>query len=108
MSRRPSDFVEQIVQELKRCKGALTAGEAARLVRRSESHFRHAFRGSVGITFRRFRLRARIELARDLLRQTEMDISSISEKLGYSDRSAFERAFRRLVGVTPTEYRRQQ
>jgi AraC-like DNA-binding protein len=45
------------------------------------------------------------ELATQALRQTRANISSISYELGYSEVSAFDRAFRRVTGQSPTEYR---
>lgn len=108
MSRQRSDFVERIVRELERRKGSLTATEAAKLVNRSESHMRHVFTRAAGMTFRRARLHARLELARQLLLQTRMTIATISKKLRYSDRSKFERAFKKVFGLTPAQYRQQQ
>ncbi|MAD45705.1 MAG: hypothetical protein CMI02_19525 [Oceanospirillaceae bacterium] len=43
--------------------------------------------------------------ARSLLATTELTITRISEELGFSESSAFTRAFRRWEGVTPLEYR---
>lgn len=43
--------------------------------------------------------------ARHLLRHSGQSIAEIAYELGYSDQSAFERAFRRDVGITPTRYR---
>ena len=107
MSRPTSDFVGRIVRELERKRGSLTASEAAKLVHRSESHMRHVFTRSAGIPFRRARLQARLELARNLLAHTRMTIPNISKRLRYSDRSKFERAFKKVFGITPAQYRRQ-
>ena len=108
MSRPKSDFVQRIVKELDSKKGSLSAAEAAKLVRLSESRVRHVFTHSAGITFRRTRLYARIGLGLEFLLQTHMSIPEISEKLGYSNRSAFERAFKKMFGITPAGYRQQQ
>lgn len=47
-------------------------------------------------------------LAEFYLRQSEIAISEISYLLGFSQPSAFHRAFRRWVGVTPREFRHRQ
>ncbi|MDW4497368.1 AraC family transcriptional regulator ligand-binding domain-containing protein [Sulfitobacter sp. D35] len=44
--------------------------------------------------------------ARLLLRQTPLPIPEIAERLGYSEASAFERAFTRRLGITPARFRR--
>jgi AraC-like DNA-binding protein len=48
----------------------------------------------------------RWELARERLAQTDMDVAELSFLLGFSDPSAFHRAFKRWEGMTPLEYRR--
>lgn len=56
-------------------------------------------------TFRRISEEVRSELARQLLSETTMSIKSISATLGYSDTSAFNHAFKRWTGDTPTHWR---
>jgi AraC-like DNA-binding protein len=48
----------------------------------------------------------RFELARQLLRESGTTAHDVSRAVGYSDHSHFTRAFRRVVGLTPQEYRR--
>lgn len=50
--------------------------------------------------------KARYELATRLLATTNRSLAEITYLLGYSDESAFNRAFRRWMGRTPNEYRR--
>ena len=45
------------------------------------------------------------EQARELLGAGELPISEIASRLGYSDSAHFARAFRRIAGVSPREYR---
>jgi AraC family transcriptional regulator len=42
-----------------------------------------------------------------MLTQSQMQLSSIAECLGFTSQSHFTRAFRQHAGKTPTEYRRQ-
>lgn len=48
----------------------------------------------------------RVEAARQLLAVEGLKVADIAERLGYSDLTAFERAFRRSEGVTPAQFRR--
>ena len=50
----------------------------------------------------------RFERASKLLRETEMKAVEIAFETGYTDPSHFSRAFRRMTGTSPREYRRQQ
>ncbi|MEZ5504636.1 MAG: helix-turn-helix transcriptional regulator [Gammaproteobacteria bacterium] len=45
--------------------------------------------------------------ARRLLENPAIPIDSIAERLGFSEASAFHRAFKRWTGKTPSEYRDQ-
>lgn len=45
-------------------------------------------------------------LARRLLAETDAPAAEIAERLGYSEATAFERAFRRRTGLTPAAWRR--
>lgn len=49
----------------------------------------------------------RQQLARDRLLYSDHTVSQIAADLGYSEQSAFNRAFRRWYGCTPVEYRRR-
>lgn len=50
----------------------------------------------------------RCHLAKKLLSQTDESIDEIVYLTGFSEPSTFYRAFRRWVGMTPVEYRRQK
>jgi LacI family transcriptional regulator len=51
--------------------------------------------------------RTRIKKARELLRSTNMQVTSIGFMCGYESASGFVRAFREITGTTPAEHRRQ-
>jgi AraC-like DNA-binding protein len=50
----------------------------------------------------------RMALAKNMLRQNEIGVAEIAERVGYSSASAFSVAFTRHVGLPPTRYARQQ
>jgi len=58
-----------------------------------------------GLTFRELAEQARCEVARELLADTSISISSVGQQLGYSEPTNFTRAFRRMTGRTPTQFR---
>lgn len=58
-----------------------------------------------GTTYRRELDTIRYEVARQMLAETRTPLSSIARALGYSDTSAFNRAFKRWSGVTPAQWR---
>jgi len=47
----------------------------------------------------------RLELAQTLIRQSDLSMTEISERLGYRELSAFSRAFKTTHGVSPSAWR---
>ena len=58
-----------------------------------------------GTTFRALRNETRLEVARQLLLGTRIDVTGIAAALGYAETSAFTHAFRRMAGIPPLEWR---
>jgi len=58
-----------------------------------------------GMGYRAITNEIRFEIARQLLEDTQVPLSEIAAALGYSEASAFTRAFRRWSGRTPTAWR---
>ena len=50
----------------------------------------------------------RIERSKDLLENSRLPVEAIAEQVGYQDRVAFGRLFKRLAGLTPAAYRQRQ
>lgn len=65
------------------------------------------FKKETGMSFSDYLIEFRIKLAKEWLKNTTMKISDISEKLNYSNTTAFIRIFRKVVGMTPGQYREQ-
>jgi len=58
-----------------------------------------------GFTYRELRDGVVEDIAKSALGQTKVPISEIALRVGYSELSAFDRAFMRLTGMRPQEYR---
>lgn len=63
------------------------------------------FREKVGMTFREYLLKLRMEKACFLLRSSDMTIQSIAQAVGYADPAFFYKSFRRFMRITPEGYR---
>ena len=70
--------------------------------------FSRAFKAEYGLTFREYLLRYRIGRARELLRQGTHNATDAGIAVGFDDASHFARAFRRVLGVSPSTFQRQE
>lgn len=58
-----------------------------------------------GKNFREVRTEMRIQVAKQLLKESELTVSQVAIKVGYSSQRGFLMAFERMTGYTPSEYR---
>ena len=63
------------------------------------------FKSETGTTINQFISNYRIERAKLLLADPRYKITDIASRLGYSDSNYFGKSFKRLVGLSPSEYR---
>lgn len=86
----------------------LPLGLVAKQAGLSESHFCRLFKDSSGLTLTDYVNRCRIDWAKRELLKPEARISEIAFLIGYQSLSQFNRSFARIVGVSPTIYRRDK
>jgi transcriptional regulator GlxA family with amidase domain len=83
----------------------LSAGTLARRVAMSPRNFARVFTREVGTTPARFVTSVRVETARRLLEESSDDLETICALCGLGTTESMRRAFLRLVGVAPGQYR---
>jgi AraC family transcriptional regulator len=72
----------------------------------SREHFLRMFRAATGLTPHQYVLERRLSAAQQLLRQSKMLLVDIAVKCGFSSQTRMNEIFRKRLGVTPLEYRR--
>ena len=77
----------------------------AERVAMSPRNFARTFLNETGITPAKFVEMARIDAARHYLESTELSIEMVAEKAGFLDPERMRRAFIRVLGVNPQNYR---
>ena len=85
----------------------LTRDETARAVGVSPSHFSHLIHERTGLSFTVLLRQARVELACDLLLNTDRSLADIAQHCGFYDQSHFTKVFTRARRVTPRQFREQ-
>jgi AraC family transcriptional regulator len=78
----------------------------ADLVGRSRFHFCREFRRTTGLTPHEALMRLRIRRACELLADPKLSVTEVGLDVGYQRPSSFAQAFRAVVGVTPSSYRK--
>lgn len=77
------------------------AGKAGLSVRAFTRHFRQI----TGTTYAQWHLHQRLQLAQQLLRDTDHTVEDVAEKVGFATGTSLRQHFRRHFGQTPTQYR---
>lgn len=85
----------------------LLAGDLAAELSMSESRFSRFFRRATGNSFTDFVNRVRVNRACQLLMETDRLVTHICYEVGFHNVANFNRRFRDVKGMTPTEFRQQ-
>lgn len=72
----------------------------------SRFHFCRAFKESTGMPPHVWLRQYRLEQAKAMLRDPSMSVIAVAVALGYASQTAFAAAFKKLTGVSPSEFRR--
>lgn len=72
----------------------------------SKNYICSHFKQQTGYTIIEYFNRARIERAKELIREHNHSLSVISELLGFSSPGYFSKTFKRITGMSPQEYQR--
>lgn len=103
-----SEAIWQAVEYIKEhYSEKLTLNAIAKKFNFSPSYFSYLFANVTSKTFSEYLTAVRINMAIQLLSETDMPISAVSEMVGFSDLSNFYRTFRQQTGQTPKSFRKQ-
>lgn len=94
LQRFESRLAEPISPAALASRSGMTAARFARLIKRL-----------FGLTPSQYITKARIASASNLLRETDRTVAEIAATCGFADHSSFTRAFRKVAGISPTQFR---
>jgi AraC-like DNA-binding protein len=83
----------------------LSLARVAQAVNVSASYFSSRFKATTGMTFVDYVTRVRVEKAKALLQNSYLRISEIAFEVGFQSISQFDRAFKRVTGQSPRNFR---
>ncbi|MCZ8519201.1 MULTISPECIES: response regulator [Paenibacillus] len=87
-------------------EGALTLESAAAELQMSPVYLSRLLKQELGMPFVSLVTQMRIHLAVQLLGGTDLSIGEIAERAGYESQHYFSTAFKKVMGVSPNQYRR--
>lgn len=100
------DDIKKVLNYIDRnIKKGITLDNAAEYINMSSSYFSKFFKKSTGANFITYVTDRKIEFAKEMLENTNMPVINIAYELSYNETNYFSKAFKKKVGVTPTEYR---
>jgi len=113
---KKSRFVEQIKTEIisyvhydKEVEGSVNFSEhLSRTLQHEYSYLSNLFSSVVGMTIEKFVILQRIERVKELLVYDELTLSEISWKTGYSSVQHLSNQFKKVIGMSPTAYKKMQ
>jgi two-component system, response regulator YesN len=80
--------------------------EVSSFVGFNSSYFSHLFKKESGKNFLEYLSETRMNKAKEFLKETNLSIAVICEKVGYCDIKHFTKSFKKIAGIKPNEYRK--
>ena len=82
----------------------ISVGVIAQHLGISEGHLSHTFKKETDYTLLNYLTRYRVHKAMELLRDCRLKVYEVAEQVGYRDITHFSATFKKLVGISPSEY----
>ena len=104
---RKNAYIDQAIHYmLDHLPNTLSLAELAQVVHLSRSHLLHIFKETTGYTPMDYFMRLKIQHTCSYLDLTDQPIKEIGQKVGLSDPYYFSRVFHKIMGQSPSEYRK--
>ena len=85
----------------------ITVAEIAEHVSVNRSYLYKLFEETFGMSPKEFLTRFQISRAKELLTWSDITIESVAWSCGYKDALAFSKVFKKMIGMSPTAYRKK-
>lgn len=104
-SRKQRQAVLRVINRIREAAGRrFTHEELAALVGLTPAYLSKIFKSCTGVSLKAYMTQARLDRAMHLLTETTMNVSQVSDTLGYSTVYLFSKQFKRHFGVPPSAY----
>ncbi|WP_246427738.1 response regulator transcription factor [Paenibacillus phyllosphaerae] len=104
----PESPIQQAVRYIHAAlPGDITLQEVAVKVHLNPSYLSQLFKQQMKINFIDYVQEQRMEKAKHLLSHTTLRITEVAQRVGYSDLAYFSNTYKRITGMTPSEFRKR-
>ncbi|KAB3531117.1 response regulator transcription factor [Alkaliphilus serpentinus] len=86
-------------------KQNISLDDVAKEINMSYHYFSKFFKDSTGKNFVDYLTELRIEKSKQILRDSSINIKEVCFEVGYNDPNYFSKIFKKITGITPTDYR---
>jgi len=108
-SPKKSKVVDQIKEKInENYKSEISLDHLAQFVGHSKNYICKTFKDHTGMTINLYLNKVRIDKAAELLVNTNMDIAEISHDIGYNNIYHFIKTFKKIVGTSPGNFRKNE
>lgn len=100
------DYALQFIE--KNVSKRITLEDVASYMNISPHYFSKLFKNEVGINFIDYITERKIVKSKELICQTSEPINNIAYELGFNEANYFSKVFKKIAGISPSEYRKQK
>ena len=86
----------------------ITLGELSSLINYSSSYFSSLFKSVTSKSYIEYLNHYRIKKSMELLKNTDMRVIDVAARVGFENVSNFNRMFKKLIGMSPTDYKKMK
>jgi AraC-like DNA-binding protein len=105
LASKPVNDVIQVLQE--HIYSTLTINDICAKTFYGKTYLFRVFKAQTNKTIMEYYIELKIEKAKQLLRENELSVKEIAEKLAFNEPNYFTITFKRITGLTPTAYKRR-
>jgi AraC-like DNA-binding protein/CheY-like chemotaxis protein len=102
---KPQTVLRAISYIRENLSGDVSLTRLAREANLSKFHFCRLFKKHIKLSPKEFVAYLRVQRAKELLTRDDLNVSMVSAEVGYNDASNFIRQFKKITGITPSDYK---
>jgi len=106
---KDNKYINRAIQFMQEHYGAeISINDICSLIYLSPCHFKRVFKEHTGQTPYQYLMKIRLEKAKEILKTTDSPIEEVAKQCGFVNSGHFSTVFKRKMGVSPSEYRKQE